>query len=435
MSKNSRVKVVVRSKPTANFAHEFMKIEPDHKTIVLHDEKATDNSFINNKVHDWTFNVDKVLHNASQEAVYDECGKDTVSKALNGYNSTIFAYGQTGAGKTFTITGTTENYKNRGIIPRAIAQIFQHVKEHTDTAYNISASYLEIYNETMFDLLSTLPEQKLYQHEQLQPMSVVEDPNGSTSVKGLRVQCITSEEEALNLLFEGETNRVIASHALNKSSSRSHCIFTVYIESRSRVDSMAKVISSKLHFVDLAGSERLGKTGSRGDTQKEAVYINKSLTFLEQVIIALADKKREHIPYRQSKLTHVLKDSIGGKCNTLMIANIWGESSQIEETSSTLRFAARVMCVPSEPALNIHYDAAQLILQYEKEIKALKLELAMHSTLANRGKISYDPISELRLQEIRREVRAFLSGQLETIEIESVRQVKAVFQEFKNQMR
>jgi len=134
------------------------------------------------------------------------------------------------------------------------------------------------------------------------------------------------------LLFQGETNRIIAQHALNKRSSRSHCVFTIYIESHSRVESNTKYVTSKLNFVDLAGSERLGKTLSVGETQVEAMYINKSLTFLEQAVIALADRRRDHVPFRQSKLTHVLKDSIGGKCNTLLIANIWGEAVHIEET-------------------------------------------------------------------------------------------------------
>lgn len=133
-------------------------------------------------------------------------------------------------------------------------------------------------------------------------------------------------------LFQGETNRIIAQHALNKRSSRSHCVFTIYIESHSRVESNTKYVTSKLNFVDLAGSERLGKTLSVGETQVEAMYINKSLTFLEQAVIALSDRRRDHVPFRQSKLTHVLKDSIGGKCNTLLIANIWGEAEHIEET-------------------------------------------------------------------------------------------------------
>lgn len=140
---------------------------------------------------------------------------------------------------------------------------------------------------------------------------------------------------------------------LNKASSRSHCVFTIYIESRSRVESSDKVVYSKLNLVDLAGSERTKKTGSSGLTLKEATYINKSLSFLEQVVIALCDKKRDHIPYRQSKLTNLLRDSLGGNCKTLMVANVWPEPSHLEETISTLKFATRMMRVSNEAIVNV----------------------------------------------------------------------------------
>ena len=132
--------------------------------------------------------------------------------------------------------------------------------------------------------------------------------------------------------FQGESNRIIGHHKLNRYSSRSHCIFSVFIESHSRTISNAGYVISRLNFVDLAGSERIGKTKCEGRTQAEALYINKSLTFLEQAVIALADLSREHIPFRQSKLTHVLKDSLGFGCQTVMIGNVWGEFSQLEET-------------------------------------------------------------------------------------------------------
>lgn len=155
----------------------------------------------------------------------------------------------------------------------------------------------------------------------------------------------TNEEEALNYLFEGDTNRTISQHKLNNSSSRSHCIFTIHLESKSRVESSEKVIISKLHLVDLAGSERTKKTNSEGITLKEAQFINKSLSFLEQVVVAVCDKGRSHVPYRQSKMTNILKDSIGGNCKTLMIANVWPEPDHIEETISTFKFATRMMNV------------------------------------------------------------------------------------------
>jgi kinesin family member 6/9 len=245
-------------------------------------------------------------------------------------------------------------------------------------------------------------------------------------VKGLNVLIANNEEEALNLLFEGETNRSISEHQMNKQSTRSHCIFTLHVESRSRVESSEKVMTSKLNLVDLAGSERLSKTGTRGTSLKEAMYINRSLTYLEQVIIALSDKKRDHIPFRQSKMTHVLRDSLGGNCNTLMIANVWGEKEHIEETISTLRFATRMMCVSVNPEVNIHYDPLALIKKYEREVRDLKQELSMYDTLGNRSHVSYEPYTEVQRAELTKLVLKYIEND-EEIEIINLRQIKESF--------
>jgi len=424
---NGRVKVYARIRPTARFAQDMIELLPDGKSLNIHCKKDLRRGYINNQILDWGFHLDRVLHNASQSDVYKECAASIVSKGLNGYNGTILAYGQTGAGKTFTMTGSTEKFQHRGIIPRAIQQVYREIRERPEHAVTVRISYLEIYNEQMFDLLCTLP--GTVSNPSL--MAVTEDDDGFTRVKGLSVHQANSEEEALNLLFEGETNRIIAQHALNKRSSRSHCVFTIYIESHSRVESNTKYVTSKLNFVDLAGSERLGKTLSVGETQVEAMYINKSLTFLEQAVIALADRRRDHVPFRQSKLTHVLKDSIGGKCNTLLIANIWGEAVHIEETLSTMRFGSRMMNVPSEPAVIEHFDTLRLCKQHEKEIRTLRQELAMHDTLTNRSQISYEPLSESQIQDVREQVKRFLSGELNDIELINVRQINETFAQFR----
>lgn len=425
---NGRVKVYARIRPTARFAQDMIELLPDGKSVNIHCKKDLRRGYINNQILDWNFHLDRVLHNASQSDVYEECAKDIVTQALDGYNGTILAYGQTGSGKTFTMTGSTEKFQHRGIIPRAIQQVYREIRERPEYSVSVRISYLEIYNERMFDLLCTLPG-AITTDPSL--MTVTDDDDGYTRVKGLSVRNANSEEEALNLLFEGETNRIIAQHALNKRSSRSHCVFTIYIESHSRVESNTKYVTSKLNFVDLAGSERLSKTLSVGETQVEAMYINKSLTFLEQAVIALGDRRREHVPFRQSKLTHVLKDSIGGRCNTLLIANIWGEAVHIEETLSTLRFGNRMMNVPSEPAITEHFDTLRLCKQHEKEIRTLRQELAMHDTLTNRSQISYEPLSESQIQDVREQVKRFLAGELNDIELVNVRQIKETFAQFR----
>ncbi|KAI8614007.1 P-loop containing nucleoside triphosphate hydrolase protein [Chytriomyces sp. MP71] len=438
-SKSSKhVKVVIRTRPTSEFAANEIKFDTgDQKSVHIHIPKGSDGGFINNQQENWDFRFDNILHNASQEKVYDECGASIIKSVMEGYHGTIMAYGQTGAGKTFTMTGASENYKHRGLIPRAISHIFREVAERPQMAYTIRISYLEIYNENVVDLLASLPDGgdghaggREGGHGEMS-LAVVEDKIGVSHVKGLTMPIANNEEEALNLLFEGETNRSIAEHQLNKISTRSHCIFTIYLESRSRVESSERVISSKLNLVDLAGSERISKTHTQGLSLKEAMYINKSLTFLEQVIIALSDKRREHIPYRQSKLTHVLRDSLGGNCNTLMIANIWGEAQHLEETISTLRFATRMMCVANAPEVNVQFDPFALIKKYEREVRELKQELAMHDSLSNRSHVQYEGFGESQRAELQKLVKAFLRDDEPELEIVSLRQVREYFVQFK----
>ncbi|XP_043101277.1 kinesin-like protein KIF9 isoform X2 [Puntigrus tetrazona] len=427
-SQASPVKVFIRIRPTANFAHELIECLPDQQTLKVRSRKESNKGRRNNQLGSWVFQLNGVLDNVSQEDTYDRVARSVVLGAFDGYNGTIMCFGQTGAGKTHTMTGAAETYKHRGIIPRALQEVFQEVEHRADHTFSVHLSFLEIYNETMVDLLSSIKQRKSLNSGVL---TVVEEPGAGVSVKGLSLHLVHNEEEALNLLFEGEMNRIIGEHALNKHSSRSHCIFTIHIESRSRTLSDAKYITSKLNLVDLAGSERLSKTGSEGQVQVEAMYINKSLSFLEQVILALADSRREHVPFRQSKLTHALKDSLGGNCNTVLVANIYGEAAQIEETLSTLRFATRMKCVQTKPSVNEHVDPVLQVRRLEKEIQFLKEELSVCNSLTNRGGVSNEILSERQLEEVRSQVQRYLSGLLDEIPIVGITQVQEVFAEFK----
>ncbi|KAH8094395.1 hypothetical protein JL720_4394 [Aureococcus anophagefferens] len=317
-----------------------------------------DGEYINNTRTKFAFKFDSILPmDIDQEQVFDRVGKHVVQNALDGYNSTIFAYGQTGSGKTFTITGGSEKYSDRGIIPRAISMIFGKFREDTNTAWTAHAragaeearagdatsedraasrstppqvSYMEIYNEQGFDLLD--PSHETKQLTDLPSVKMMEDENGNFHLKNLSMHRAGSEEDALNLLFLGDTNRAISETAMNQASSRSHCMFTIFLEGR-RAGS-DRVLRSKLHMVDLAGSERVHKTKSDGVTLREAQYINTSLFYLEMVIVALNEKKggRVHIPYRNSMMTSVLRDSLGGNCKTVMVATCSAEKEQTEET-------------------------------------------------------------------------------------------------------
>jgi len=390
--------------------------------------------YVNHQQENWPFQFHKILNNVSQDVVFDLTCKDIISSALDGFSGTVIAYGQTGAGKTFTISGTSSDYKYRGIIPRCISALYQEVHNRYESQINIRISYVEVYNEVIHDLLSTVG-QDANDYELNVNVAIQEDPVFGVFVKGAVNTMAHTEEEALSLLFEGETNKTISEHKLNKNSSRSHCVFTINLETRSRVESSEKVIISKINLVDLAGSERTKKTGSEGHVIMEASFINRSLTYLEQVVVALSDRERDHVPYRQSKLTYLLKDSIGGNCKTTMIANIWPEKDHLEETISTLRFASRMMRVENESSISIKLDPQILLKKYEREIKDLKLELAMHDTLAGRGRVSYEsytPEQQYKQQVIAQE---FLSGVQEDIDIESIRQVKELFIQFRNLYR
>ena len=336
-------------------------------------------------------------------------------------------YGQTGAGKTYTMSGGSQNYKFRGVIPRSISHLFHEIQNKPELSYVVRISYTEIYNELIYDLLSSIPPS-----EQTGNIMIQDDPKFGITVKGLTLVLANSEEDALNQLFEGETNRTVAEHKLNKTSTRSHCVYTVHLECRSRVESSEKVVYSKLNLVDLAGSERTKKTGSEGLTLTEANFINKSLSYMEQVVIALSEKNRDHVPYRQSKLTYMLKDSIGGNSRTSMIANIWPEPEHMEESISTFRFATRMMRVANEATINVELDPGQLVERYKREIRDLKQELAMHDTLANRGRVVYEPYTPDQQYQLQLLAEKYLDGELDEVEIESLRQAKEIFMQIRN---
>ncbi|KAL0481842.1 kinesin family member [Acrasis kona] len=425
----SAVKVIVRTRPTANFAQGYLDVKDGIRAININLPKKNETqNVVNNQRESYSFKFDNVLHNSSQETVFEECGREVISSFIDGYNGTIMAYGQTGAGKTFTMTGTTANYKQRGIIPRCIEHIFQEISNKPEKAFNVSVTYLEIYNENLFDLLNNDPTGS-------DDYQIMEDAKGVTFVRGIQKVATTSEEEALSLMFEGEANRAICEHQMNKASTRSHCVFTIHLESRSRVESNGQIVYSKLNLVDLAGSERVGKTHSSGQVLKEATYINKSLSFLEQVVIALSTPSREHVPYRQSKLTMFLKDSLGGNCKTLLVANIWGEATQLDETVSTLKFASRMMRVSNEATINIHMNPEALIKKYEKQIVELKQELAMHDQLKGVNQATYDPYTEEQQLELRKEIKRYVRNETEELEIKNIRHIKEIFQQFKKMMQ
>ena len=217
----SQIKVVIRTRPTQVFASKNISISSIDNKINITIPRNESKGIINNQKENWSFQFDKILHNVAQEEVF-EYVKSVISVSTKGFNGTVFAYGPTGSGKTFTMSGSSSNFNYRGIIPRSITRLFQELGGKIDFDSKVSISYLEIYNEIIFDLLSPVPA-----NEQKGEINFQEDAKGNIVVKGLSKHVVANEEEAFNLLFEGESNRTDSEHQLNKASTRSHCIFTM----------------------------------------------------------------------------------------------------------------------------------------------------------------------------------------------------------------
>lgn len=367
----SKISVVLRIKP-----EDSLNVS---KNIVFSGENASSvDVLLSGMKHEFQF--DRIFSsNASQEDLFSFSASSIVDSALEGYNGCVMTYGQTGAGKTYTMTGpSTDTYQDRGIVHRTTSALFQRVSQLSDTI-TIRLSVLEIYNETLVDLLREPSAAPIPPNSTpiVPKLTIIESPGG-VNIPALYVLPVATEIDAVNVLLEAYGNRVVGEHQLNRKSSRSHVIYTFYL---TRTRSEDDVVQSKLHLIDLAGSERVHKTGSSGTVQKEASYINKSLSFLEQVVLALSQSRRDHIPYRQSKLTYLLKDSLGGNCATLLIACVWPHRNHEWETLSTLRFGTRMKCIENHPIRNNLISKEPLSSRLLQQIDQLKRELSMRDIL------------------------------------------------------
>ncbi|XP_018547982.1 kinesin family member 4 [Lates calcarifer] len=309
---------------------------------------------------------------AEQEEVFNTAVSPLLCGLFKGYHATVLAYGQTGSGKTFSMGGTytsaQENDPSVGVIPRVIREIFEEREKRTDCEFCLAVSYLEIYNEDILDLLCASKDKPA--------ISIREDPKDGIKIVGLTERRVFTAHEMVGCLELGNSARTVGSTAMNAASSRSHAIFTITLEQRRGTDKADSVVS-KLHLVDLAGSERQKKTKAEGDRLKEGISINRGLLSLGNVISALGDesKKNTFVPYRDSKLTRLLQDSLGGNSHTLMIACISPADSNMEETINTLRYADRARKIKNKPVVNIDPRAAEMnrLKQQVQELQVMLL--------------------------------------------------------------
>nr|XP_014087169.1 kinesin-like protein KIF3A [Bactrocera oleae] len=319
-----------------------------------------------------TYYFDNVFSTDSNQLdLYVDTARPIVEKVLEGYNGTIFAYGQTGTGKTYTMSGNPDSPQTKGIIPNAFAHIFGHIaKARENQKFLVRVSYMEIYNEEVRDLLGK---------DVSKSLEVKERPDIGVFVKDLSGYVVHNADDLENIMRLGNKNRVVGATKMNQESSRSHAIFSITVESSelSQGD-MTNVKMGKLQLVDLAGSERQSRTQASGQRLKEATKINLSLSVLGNVISALVDGKSTHIPYRNSKLTRLLQDSLGGNSKTVMCATISPSDINYMETISTLRYASRAKNIQNRMRVNEEPKDA-LLRHFQEEIARLRKQLEENS--------------------------------------------------------
>lgn len=335
---------------------------------------------IANKQIDRTFVFDKVFGpNSQQKELYDQAVSPIVYEVLEGYNCTIFAYGQTGTGKTYTMEGGAikkngEFPTDAGVIPRAVKQIFD-ILEAQSAEYSMKVTFLELYNEEITDLLAPEETTKFVDEKSKKPIALMEDGKGGVLVRGLEEEIVCTANEIYKILEKGSAKRRTAETLLNKQSSRSHSIFSITIHIKECTPEGEEMIKcGKLNLVDLAGSENISRSGAREGRAREAGEINKSLLTLGRTINALVEHSG-HVPYRDSKLTRLLRDSLGGKTKTCIIATVSPSIHCLEETLSTLDYAHRAKNIKNKPEVNQKMMKSAMIKDLYSEIDRLKQEV------------------------------------------------------------
>lgn len=408
MQNSENIKVCIRVRPQGKDNDFSLRVDPQKNLIEISENTRETQQFTFGNVFDQTIGQEKIFNSIAQEAVDMVC---------QGYNATIFAYGATSSGKSFTMFGTPNN---PGIIPRSCQTLFQNINKKDDVVdANMKCSFLEIYREQIRDLLSPETDTNLKLRQ--------------SSIKGVYVQSLIEKyvytsQEILSTIETGTLQRTTASTALNSVSSRSHAVITLTL--MQKMSDGSETIS-KLNLVDLAGSENVDKSEVQGIELSEAQTINKSLSCLGNVIYALTEKGRGHIPYRDSKLTYLLQDSLGGNSKTILIATVSPSRNCYSETINTLKFAKRAKEIKNIPKVNKNESTTNLIKSLneriaELESKCLDYEQQNNSGKEEEEKENNNPKDMFRCQRLEKKI-SFLEKERKDDEIQN-NQIKDLFE-------
>ncbi|KAK2747384.1 kinesin motor protein cin8 [Onygenales sp. PD_40] len=371
------------------------------------------------------YHFDKVFSPAADQAIiYEDVVAPILNEMLSGYNCTIFAYGQTGTGKTYTMSGDMNDALGllsdaAGIIPRVLYSLFKKLE---DVEHSVKCSFIELYNEELRDLLSSEDGTKLKIYD-----DGAKKGNHGTMVQGMGETYVHTASDGIKLLQEGSHRRQVAATKCNDLSSRSHTVFTITSFVKRKTDKGEEFISSgKLNLVDLAGSENIQRSGAENKRATEAGLINKSLLTLGRVINALVDGS-PHIPYRESKLTRLLQDSLGGRTKTCIIATVSPARSNLEETISTLDYAFRAKNIRNKPQINSTLSKKTLLREFTTEIEKLKIEL-IATRQRNGVYLSSGAYEEMTVEsESRRILSEEQRAKIETMEANLKNKVQELF--------
>eukprot|EP00462_Mataza_sp_D1_P021546 CAMPEP_0175126944 /NCGR_PEP_ID=MMETSP0087-20121206/4129_1 /TAXON_ID=136419 /ORGANISM="Unknown Unknown, Strain D1" /LENGTH=1515 /DNA_ID=CAMNT_0016408901 /DNA_START=199 /DNA_END=4746 /DNA_ORIENTATION=+ len=407
------IQVVVRCRPRnqrEKNSNAAVVLEANHEESTVELNKAAKNA------KSYTF--DQVYTSTStQQEVFEGTVAPIVDEVLDGFNCTVFAYGQTGTGKTHTMEGNTEvNHRDQGIIPRAVRKIFEHL-EANSKEYSVRVSYLELYNEELADLMTN--EQK--------NLRIFEDATGKKGmmVHNLEEVLVSNSEEVFGLLKAAQNRRVSAETALNKNSSRSHAVFTITLHTKESNEGEDVIKTGKLNLVDLAGSECIGRSGAVNNRAKEAGKINQSLLTLGRVINSLVEKAG-YVPYRDSKLTRLLQESLGGKAKTCIIATVSPAVLCLDETVSTLEYAHRAKNIRNRPVVNQKVSQKAYMRELVHEITMLKKE---NDALRNKNGV-YMPQEKWNAVETELKTKTILLEENEMALNQKVKELEQLQQDF-----